>query len=69
MTLEEIAKKHCYNGHNPETCELLADLREVVAGERKKASEYLESAAKALGEQMVAPGVILDLAVSIRKGV
>lgn len=69
MSIEEIAKKHCYNGHNPETCELLADLRQIVSGERDRAAEFLESAGKALGDQMVAPGVILDLASSIRKGV
>lgn len=69
MDLGELAKKHCYNGHNPEQCELLADLRALVADERDRAAAYLESAGNACGDQMVAAKVILDLADAIRKGI
>lgn len=35
MTIEEriqaLAKKHCYNGHDPERCELIADIRKLLS--------------------------------------
>ena len=39
MTIEELAKKHCYNGHDPAMCELLKDIRELLSAERERCRE------------------------------
>lgn len=68
MTPEEVAKKHCYNGHNPEMCSLLADLRSLVSQEREQVAAYLESAAP--GEDVtLRAGAVFNLAAAVRSGV
>lgn len=51
MTAEEIAKKHCWNGHDPSQCDLLRDLKEFEKQIRKElAGEYMDRICSVCGE-------------------
>lgn len=43
MTFEEFCKKWCYNGHDPNSCKRLTDLR-IVFGSLAKRVEIYEKA-------------------------
>lgn len=43
MTPQELAKKHCYNGHDPARCELLVDILQLLVDEREKCAKVAEN--------------------------
>lgn len=45
MTPEEIAARHCLNGHDPVRCQLLGEVRQAVAEERERCAKIVEELA------------------------